>query len=61
MGSHALSPPFTLHAPTRVGIWIVVAAVALVLLGTAGLLLAWTLPAGQPTAPAHFQGASSAL
>jgi predicted small lipoprotein YifL len=58
MGSHALAPPLTLHAPSRTTIWVVLAIAALLALAAAGLALALELPAGQPTAPAQFQGNS---
>jgi predicted small lipoprotein YifL len=58
MGSQALAPPLTLHAPSRTTIWVVLAIAAVLALAAAGLVLALELPAGQPTAPAHFQGNS---
>lgn len=60
MGSHALAPPLTLHAPSRATVWIA-AIVAALALGVAGGAFALTLPPGHPTAPAHFQGQTSAL
>jgi hypothetical protein len=39
-------------------VWVVLAIAAVLALAAAGLVLALELPAGQPTAPAHFQGNS---
>jgi len=38
--------------------WVVLAIAAVLALAAAGLVLALELPAGQPTAPSHFQGNS---
>jgi hypothetical protein len=57
MGSHALAPPFRIHAPSLTRTWwVLLAIVAVLAITAAGLGLALTLPAGHPTAPAHFQG-----
>jgi hypothetical protein len=56
MGSHVLTPPLTLHAPSRAAVRIVLAIVAVAALAALGLAFALALPAAHPTAPAHFQG-----
>jgi hypothetical protein len=58
MGSHALTPTLTLHAPSRTTVWVVLAIAAVLALAAAGLAVALELPAAQPTAPAQFQGNS---
>jgi hypothetical protein len=40
-----------------VSVLVVLAIVAVLALGVAGLAFALALPGGHPTAPAHFQGA----
>lgn len=61
MGSHALTPPLALPSVSWTGMRIALAICVIAALGAAGLVLALTLPAGHPTAPAHFQGQIQAL
>src|SRR5262249_48953634 len=56
MGSHVLTPPLTLHAPSRATVRIVLAIVAVAALAALSLAFARARPRARPAAPAQCEG-----